>query len=212
MLFTLLCSLCSLFAPIQLIIQYFAGGYCIALSQVFGTEAFCIGTHAASTPQQLTYWNEWRATISHAVVVLCPYKVAGSLWPLSLSLRVLRWAHNLHTLLQLDSFDSFLLHQFLCVNIFAYSVVNWGEIHLMTLWQAVILVANFVWICFASLGIKILSLFRESAALIEFKSKKENKHLVRTYYFVIIATWSLLRYSKQGILLKDFVNVWPDTF
>lgn len=96
----------------------------------------------------------------------------------------------------------------------ACSVVDWVETPLLKSWQAVILTDEFVWIRFASLGIKIWSLFRESAGLKGFrdgKSKRKMKHLLRTY-FVIFA--GLQRHSKQCIqwIFQDSVNVWIETF
>lgn len=104
-------------------------------------------------------------------------------------------------------------HLTLWLHISTCAVVNWGETRLMKRWQAVILVDEFTWIRFASLGIKTWSLFRGSVALMGFsdwRSKRTNKHLVRTY-FVIIAAWGLQRHSKRCVM-QDTVNFWTDTF
>lgn len=92
--------------------------------------------------------------------------------------------------------------------------VNWDETHLMKWRQELIIAAVFVWICFASVGIKNLIIIQGTGRfdrICRWKYK-ENKHLVVSYYFVIAAAWSLWRHSKPGVLLKDFLSAWTDTF
>lgn len=85
--------------------------------------------------------------------------------------------------------------------------IQWltGVRHMVT---AIILVDEFVWICFASLGIEVWSLFSESVGLIGFRDEKvkgkqtPDEAVLFCYHYQVC-------WDKAVHFLKDF-NVWTE--